>query len=123
MIFIKGKEISENDSFFSFFNQKQIYMKSHFKSVSIAFSLIISLGLNAENPNYINNKAPLAQTPFTALPVGAVKAEGWLLTQLELQKMVLPVTLKLFIIQPPNSEQTATGWEVQATVGSVRPIT
>ncbi len=61
-------------------------MKSHFKSVSIAFSLIISLGLNAENPNYINNKAPLAQTPFTALPVGAVKAEGWLLTQLELQK-------------------------------------
>lgn len=36
--------------------------------------------------NYIRNRAPLIETPFIQLPVGSVKAEGWLLKQLILQK-------------------------------------
>jgi hypothetical protein len=36
--------------------------------------------------NYIKNRTPLAETPFTPLPIGSVRAEGWLLEQLRLQK-------------------------------------
>jgi hypothetical protein len=36
--------------------------------------------------NYIKNRTPLVETPFIALPVGSVRAEGWLLKQLQLQK-------------------------------------
>lgn len=36
--------------------------------------------------NYLQNREPLVEVPFIALPVGAVKAEGWLLEQLLLQK-------------------------------------
>ncbi|MDR2683213.1 MAG: glycoside hydrolase family 127 protein [Dysgonamonadaceae bacterium] len=40
----------------------------------------------ANADNYVKNKAPLAETPFIALPIGSVRAEGWLLKQLQLQK-------------------------------------
>jgi len=47
---------------------------------------VLPLISNAENTNYITNKSPLIEVPFTALPIGVVKADGWLLNQLELQK-------------------------------------
>ena len=51
------------------------------------FTLFLSpSNLIADNTNYPMNKEPLMGTPFTPLPLGAVKAEGWLLTQLQLQK-------------------------------------
>ena len=34
----------------------------------------------------VANREPLAQTPFVRLPIGAVRGEGWLLRQLQLQK-------------------------------------
>ncbi|MDR1610066.1 MAG: glycoside hydrolase family 127 protein, partial [Candidatus Symbiothrix sp.] len=40
----------------------------------------------ANADNYIKNKSPLAETPYIALPIGSVRAEGWLLKQLQLQK-------------------------------------
>lgn len=47
---------------------------------------IISTRSGAENTNYVTNRSPLNEVPFTALPVGAVKADGWLLKQLQLQR-------------------------------------
>ncbi len=37
-------------------------------------------------PLYIGNRAPLAASPFVKLPVGAIKAEGWIGRYLELQR-------------------------------------
>ncbi|MFB6340163.1 beta-L-arabinofuranosidase domain-containing protein [Saccharicrinis sp. FJH62] len=48
--------------------------------------LIVTISVSAQNTNYVSNKVPLISTPFTDLPLGSIKAEGWLKTQLENQK-------------------------------------
>ncbi|GAB1415377.1 hypothetical protein MASR2M117_07830 [Paludibacter sp.] len=54
------------------------------------FLIFISLYFNSvctiTSANYINNQSPLIEAPFIALPIGSVKAEGWLYNQLMLQK-------------------------------------
>ena len=38
------------------------------------------------NTHYACNQPPLKDTPFTALPLGRVRAQGWLLRQLQMQR-------------------------------------
>jgi len=40
----------------------------------------------AGNAHYPDNQPPLKETPFMALPLGSVRANGWLLKQLEMQR-------------------------------------
>jgi len=67
-------------------------IKFKLKSIQISFFIlllclsIIPLSSNAQNTNYIVNKSPLMEVPFTALPIGSVQADGWLLKQLQLQR-------------------------------------
>ena len=42
--------------------------------------------LSGRNIHYITNSPPLIAQPYTALPLGAIKADGWLLKMLEIQK-------------------------------------
>ncbi|WP_319501455.1 beta-L-arabinofuranosidase domain-containing protein [uncultured Draconibacterium sp.] len=45
-----------------------------------------SNGKEKRNSHYITNQAPLVAKPYTALPLGAVKAEGFLLEMLKIQR-------------------------------------
>ena len=58
---------------------------SYFVSVALVCSCFLFAQQMQADP-YIKNRAPLSETPFIALPVGSVQAEGWLLKQLQLQK-------------------------------------
>lgn len=58
------------------------------KLISIFLTAVVTLSAtaaNAENTNYRGNRAPLVQKPFIELPIGAIKADGWLLEMLERQ--------------------------------------
>ncbi|MDR1416077.1 MAG: glycoside hydrolase family 127 protein [Prevotellaceae bacterium] len=52
----------------------------------VALCCYCSLAPAVKADSYIKNRQPLAETPYTPLPVGSVRAEGWLLKQLQLQK-------------------------------------
>lgn len=54
--------------------------------LSVALCCCFLLIQNTKADNYIKNRTPLAEVPFTPLPIGSVRAEGWLLKQLQLQK-------------------------------------
>ncbi|WP_448635344.1 beta-L-arabinofuranosidase domain-containing protein [Pedobacter panaciterrae] len=58
------------------------------KSLILAFASIPSLlfAQNSPGKQYVYNRAPLTADTYIQLPLGSIKAKGWLLKQLELQK-------------------------------------
>src|SRR5271154_4514954 len=42
--------------------------------------------LNSTNSFYISNRPPLARSPFSKLPIGAITPSGWLRHQLEMER-------------------------------------
>ena len=54
--------------------------------VSEEIQLVDRIPTEERNVNYVSSKAPMMPQQFIKLPVGSIKPEGWLLTQLQLQK-------------------------------------
>ncbi len=62
-------------------------MKRSSGKLLLTFFLFLSyFFLNAQNPYYSYNKAPLVPQKYVAVPLGKIKPEGWLKTQLEQMK-------------------------------------
>lgn len=66
--------------------KKHIWSYQHYNFIVLIILLAFTPQIIAQNLNYTANRAPLIDVPFTALPIGTVKADGWLLKQLQLQK-------------------------------------
>ncbi|MCX6344612.1 MAG: PA14 domain-containing protein [Armatimonadetes bacterium] len=62
--------------------------KKSFVRLVLLVTAVAVLGPMAEaaNTNYTSNRSPLVSTPYVPLPMGTIRAKGWLLKQLELQK-------------------------------------
>ena len=54
------------------------------RAISIIF--FITAVISAAAQDYVFNRYPLAETDYAELPIGAIKAEGWLHDQLVRQK-------------------------------------
>jgi hypothetical protein len=67
--------------------------KSNYKKVLLFLvivvattTMLIPFSVIAVNSNYISNQVPLIDTPFVPLPLGSIRATGWLNNELMMQK-------------------------------------
>ncbi len=70
------------------FSIATVFFISHCSAVSLAAQESTANKQNAiaQHSRPVVNRAPLEQTPFVRLPMGSIKAAGWLERQLQLQK-------------------------------------
>ena len=61
-------------------------LKCFFIIIVLIMSGFGNMALGNDNPNYPNNRYPLARKPYMELPLGSIRAKGWLLEMLERQK-------------------------------------
>lgn len=64
-------------------------MKDYKSLILIILAVNFYVSVKAQpqrNSHYITNQKPLVTQPYTALPLGNIKAKGWLLKMLELQR-------------------------------------
>jgi len=67
-------------------NLKYKDMKVRLLLVFFVLCMVVEAVLGNDNPNYPNNRFPLIRKPYIELPLGSIKAKGWLLEMLERQK-------------------------------------
>ena len=58
----------------------------HWVASVAGFLMAISSAAFGGSAHYPDNQPPLKPVPFTALPLGSVRANGWLLKQLQMQR-------------------------------------
>ena len=61
------------------------------KKIFLSFLFVLGIlsgrfDVKADNSNYLNNRYPLIRKPYMELPLGSIKAKGWLLEMLERQR-------------------------------------
>lgn len=56
------------------------------KAVMLVGCFVATAHAGLPPTSIVTNRSPLLQTPFYALPLGSVRAQGWLLTQCQLQR-------------------------------------
>jgi len=83
---------------------------------AIIILIILYIEANGQNKHYITNQKPLIKQPYTALPLGTIKPQGWLLNMLKIQRDGLTGNLDNVyeLVCGPNNGWlggTGDGWE------------
>ena len=89
------------------------------KAAALLIFIVFSVSVSAKkqrNKHYITNQSPLVAQPYTALPIGSIQPEGFLLKMLEIQRDGLTGHLDSIyslVCGPDNGwlGGTGDGWE------------
>lgn len=75
----------------------------------VIFSQLLS-AQSARNSFYTTNQEPLVAQPYTALPLGAIQAKGWLRKMLETRSLTIPgISPMHHYKSPPKGEKFLNG--------------